>query len=259
VLRSELYTRSASSSPEPSSPIDSDVAARFQEQLASLYGVVPTVSYVADTTVDKGDGDTELDPRAQSTGHEDEEEQEFDFRLFSTATDTKIILKEEEIGEGDFTIRNRNRSYYFTGAIGDERKAQFASAAISGEDVLKGKDTRYWGLEVPWRVKVLRVVHGGQKTVENHRLRDAANGNPEEKKKKPGKKRRIILRERMKKKQAREEAKKKEKESKEEAEREKRTRRNREKKVKRKAKEKAMKVSNGVVDDANPGVGGDVD
>ncbi|PQE22166.1 dolichyl pyrophosphate phosphatase protein [Rutstroemia sp. NJR-2017a WRK4] len=261
VLRSELYTRSASSSPEPSSPIDPDVAARFQEQLASLYGVVPTVSYVDDTTADKGNDTTELDPRAHSNGHgdEDEEEQEFDFRLFSTATDTKIILKEEEIGDGGFTIRNRNRSYYFTGIIGDERRAQFASAAISGEDVLRGKDTRYWGLEVPWRVKVLRVGHGGQKTVGNHGLRDAANGNPEEKKKKPGKKRRIILRERMKKKQAREEAKRREKESKEEAEREKRTRRNREKKVKRKAKGKAMKGSNGVMDDANPGVGGDVD
>ncbi|KAM3080880.1 hypothetical protein ACMFMG_004841 [Clarireedia jacksonii] len=259
VRRSEIYTRSASSSPEPSSPIDPDIAARFQEQLASLYGVVPTVSYTVDTTGGNGNDAKELDSGAPSNGHEEEEEQEFDFRLFSTAADTKIVLKEEKVGDGGFTTRNRNKSYYFTGSIEGERKAQFASAAISGEDVLRGKDTRYWGLEVPWRVKVLRVGHGGQKTVGNHALRDVENGNPEGKKKKPGKKRRIILRERRKKKEAREDAKRREKESKEEAEREKRTRRNREKKVKRKAKEKALKLSDGIVDDAKPGVGGDVD
>lgn len=217
---------------------------------------MPNVSYAVDTTVYNGKDDTELDPRSQSNGQEEEEEQEFDFRLFSTATGNKIVLKEEEIGDGGFTIRNRNKSYYFTGPIEDEKKAQFASVSISGEDVLKGKSTRYWGLEVPWRVKVLRVGHGGQKTVGNHGLGDVANGNPEEKKKKPGKKRRILLRERRRKKEAREEAKKREKDSKEEAEREKRTRRNREKKVKRKAKEKAMKGA--VVDNAELVVGGDL-
>jgi hypothetical protein len=121
---------------------------------------------------------------------------------------------------------------------------------VSGEDILKARKKRAWGLEVPWRVTVLLQTSPNSKSkpTQISNLTPASNSNVRkgeeaaEKKTKPNKKRRIILRERKKKKDSAEEARRKEREAKEEAEREKKTRRNREKKVKRKLKEKAKKA-----------------
>ncbi len=155
--------------------------------------------------------------------------------------------------------RERDRRFYIAEPAAGERKQRFAVAALSGEEVLDLARRRAWGLEVPWRVKAIRVTsvpkskadassdpHLALKTgssLQSGQGEVMISVDPGEKgKRKPGKKRRIILRERQRKVVQREEAKKMERESREEAEREKRTRRNREKKVKRKMKEKALKA-----------------
>ncbi|CAD6440067.1 fac7a9a9-4fdc-4573-b600-31c026309f44 [Sclerotinia trifoliorum] len=256
VRRSDLYTGSSSSSPEPSSPIDPDVSARFQEQLASLYGTILPQPYSVENTVrSELNNDAPHSPRPVD---DRDQEDEFDFRLFSNDKEGKIILKEEVADEGVFTVEERNKSYYFTGPIEGERKEEYAISAVSGENVLRGRHQRYWGWEVPWRVKVLKVGIDGQKMVGNNGLGISNNINGA-KKRKPGKKMRITVRERGRNIQAQEEAMTKEKETKEEAERERRARKNREKKVKRKAKEKALKAAAGGIDHTGPGVDGESD
>jgi hypothetical protein len=155
--------------------------------------------------------------------------------------------------------RERDRRFYIAEPATGERKEGFAFAALSGEDVSDLARRRAWGLEVPGRVRAIRVISTSVAKVKANASSNLAlksghslqygqgevevEVDPGEKGKgKPGKKRRIILRERQRKVVEREEAKRKERESKEEAEREKRTRRNREKKVKRKMKEKASKA-----------------
>ncbi|KAJ8068756.1 hypothetical protein OCU04_002452 [Sclerotinia nivalis] len=256
VRRSDLYIRSPTSSPEPSSPIDPDASARFQEQLASLYGTVSPQPYATESALkSKLSNDAPHSPRPDD---DQDHEEEFDFRLFSNDKEGKVILKEEIADEGVFIVKERNKSYYFTGPNEGKRKEEYAILAVSGENVLRGRDQRYWGWEVPWRVKVMKVGIDGQKMVGNNGLGISNNSNGA-KRRKLGKKMRIIVRERRRKSQAQEEVMTKEKESKEEAERERRARKNREKKVKRKAKEKALKAAAGGIDHTGPGVDGEND
>lgn len=251
MRRSDLYTRSSSSSPEPSSPIDPDASARFHEQLASLYGTIPTQSYATEDAL-KPEFNNDV-PDLPPPEDEQDQEEEFDFRLFSNDNEGKIVLKEEVPDKGVFIVKERNQKYYFTGPIGGKRKEEFASAAVSGEDVLQGKEQRYWGWEVPWRVRVLKVGFAGQKSVGNNGL-GVGNNSHGDKRRKLGKKMRIILRERKRKSDAQQEAMTKEKESKEEADRERKARKNREKKERRKAKEKALKATAGGIDQIGRGV-----
>ncbi|KAB8300377.1 hypothetical protein EYC80_000559 [Monilinia laxa] len=256
VRRSDLYNRSSSSSPEPSSPIDPNASARFHEQLASLYGIIPHQLYATESVL-KPEPNNDA-PHLLPPKDSQDQEEEFDFRLFSNGKESKIVLKEDIADKGVFVVKERNKSYYFTGLIEGKRKEEYAIAAISGEDVSQGRKQRYWGLEVPWRVRVLKVGIGGQKVVGNNGLA-VCNSSNGEKKRKPGKKMRIILRERRRKSQAQDEAIAKEKESKEQAERERRARKNREKKVRRKAKEQALKAAAGGLDQMGPGVDRGVD
>ncbi|CCD34936.1 hypothetical protein BofuT4_P021720.1 [Botrytis cinerea T4] len=253
VRRSDLYTRSSSSSPEPPSPIDPDVSARFHDQLTSLYGPISLQSCAIENTLTF----ELMNDAPHSPPLEDVQDQaeEFDFRLFSNVTEGKIVLKEEAVDKGIFVVQERDKSYYFTGPIEGQRKEEYAIAAISGEDVLEGRGKRYWGLEVPWRVRVVKIGVGGQKKLGSNGLvvRNGSNG---EKKRKLGKKMRILTRERRRTIEAQEQAMTREKESKEEADKERRARKNREKKVKRKAKEKALKAATGGIDQTEPGVDG---
>jgi len=124
---------------------------------------------------------------------------------------------------------------------------QFESAAISGDEILRRRGDRAWGLEVPWRVRILKVyekLKTGQKGEKAVKVLEEAVD--EKKRKKPGKKRRIVLRQRKKKIEEDKERRRKEREQKEETEKEKWTRRNREKKVKRRLKEKAKKAGSAV-------------
>ncbi|KAK0752389.1 hypothetical protein B0T18DRAFT_426868 [Schizothecium vesticola] len=153
---------------------------------------------------------------------EDKEEEEFEFRLFSTSAPTQHVNLAEEVHQGP-AISQRPVEFYVRGALTEEEKARFRAAAVSGEEVVRGARGRAWGLEVPWRV--------GEAKVEGE-----AKG-----RKRPGKKRRIALRIKVK---AAKEAEAK-KMSKEEHLKEKKKRLNREKKLKRRQKEKEKKMAAG--------------
>jgi hypothetical protein len=158
------------------------------------------------------------------------------------------------VGDGGFVVPKRNPKYYFAERAVGEQKWRFEAAALTGEEVLELSKRRAWGLEVPWRVTVLKTAGKSKGVAPTTPQEDqvAVDVGDEAKRKRPGKKRRVILRQRKKKKDELEEKKKREKELKDETEREKRTRRNREKKVKKKMKEKAKKAGGAMGDVAGP-------
>jgi len=206
---------------------------------------------------------------AEAEVESEDGEQEFEFRLFASSNKqtsdggggvNKIVLgdDEEDIGEGGF-IRGRDPRVFIIGRAEGERKLGFQQMSRSGEEVLRQANRRAWGLEVPWRVSVIRIV--GERKFGN--TFDTPNNVEEDggeaKRKRPGKKRRILLRGRRKKIEDDVERRRLDKERKEETEREKRTRRNREKKVKKKLKEKAKKTGMGEGDilEDNKGIDSD--
>lgn len=179
-----------------------------------------------------------------------EEEEEFEFRLFSTSAPTQHINLAEEVHQGP-AMSQRPVEFYVRGPLTEEEKARFRAAAVSGEEVVMGARGRAWGLEVPWRV--VRIVGGRRgkkgrgaeagKVVGEAKGKGEVEGEGEPKgRKRPGKKRRIALR--IKLKVVKEEEAKKM--SKEEHLKEKKKRLNREKKLKRRQKEKEKKMAAGL-------------
>ncbi|KAI1609719.1 hypothetical protein EDD36DRAFT_467783 [Exophiala viscosa] len=186
------------------------------------------------------------------------DEQEFDFRLFTTAAtqpSQAIRLSATpppadptevpSLDEANFLRPNRPDNYYFTSALPPNSigalKSQYATVALSTTDVLSLATLTNWpGTAIPWRcihVKLTKPTKLSQghdrKTVTKqlHSTTDSRRG-------RPSKKRRILFRKRL----ALRANLAAQAEHDEEAEREKRTRRNREKKVKRKEREKRKKL-----------------
>lgn len=182
-----------------------------------------------------------------------DEEKEFEFRFFAGEAVHRIVLRDEVVvkGEGGLVNMRDPRVFFVPKAVG-ERRLGLESMALSGEQVLKAAKRRAWGLEVPWRVKVIKVSEKLSQKAVSESNEDAILGvelddsDAVNKKKKPGKKRRIILRERKKKRDELAELWRTERQRKEETEKEKRTRKNREKKLKRRMKERALKAAGGV-------------
>ncbi|KAH8682873.1 hypothetical protein BGZ60DRAFT_524221 [Tricladium varicosporioides] len=270
VRRNELYTRSRSSSPALSSP-DPELEKQFLARLASLYGPITTSSNATTSNVDSQSFNG-LDKRDIENMVEDAEEapenHEFEFRLFSTSATSfrknpglqKIILEEEDsyLGGGRFIKPCRDPAYYFASKAEGDKKLRFDTIALTGKQVEELSKQRAWGLEVPWRVRVLAIGANSRLQVDGTitgKVETVVEGKGG-KRKKPGKKRRIILREAKKKRELLTEQRRKEQELKEETEKEKRTRKNREKKVKRKLREKAKKSGGNsatITSTANPG------
>ncbi|KAA6413223.1 MAG: hypothetical protein FRX48_02967 [Lasallia pustulata] len=102
---------------------------------------------------------------------EEEEEEGFSFRLFSTSTakrsgsaglqpnPQKIVIKSPSpsLSEPGFTHPRRPARYYFTGASSPSKRQQYEAAAISGQDVLNAQNTPYPGHSLPWRVLTLTL------------------------------------------------------------------------------------------------------
>jgi hypothetical protein len=240
IRRADLARSSSSRSPSP----DADLTAAYHARLARIYGA-PAEPPLAATS-----RDTSPEPE-----QEEQEEEEVAFRLFGGGGARQIVIREEDAGEGGFL--GRDPRVWVVGRAEGERRVGIEGCAVEGEEVRRGVRRRAWGLEVPWRVL---VVKGGREKGERNKDGNKGVGLSVEgdvvegMRKKPGKKRRIELR--MKKRRAEEEKERKMKEGreKEEAEREKRTRRNREKKVKRKMKEKAEKAMKAGEGAGSPGV-----
>ena len=229
VVRREALIRED----EVADALDPELESELRQRLAKLFGSVTSLPAPIATRA-LGDDDAET-----------EAEQVFEFRLFEGGP-RKIILQEEEgMGDGGFVAMRDPRIFVVARAEG-ERKAAFERAAIDGEEILKGATKRAWGLEVPWRVKVVRAP--GKPAWKSHDVEVSIQVvDTDTKRKKPGKKQRIILRGRHKKAEEIARRKKAEEASKEEAEREKKTRKNRDKKLKKRMKEKAGKANGGAV------------
>ena len=226
VRREDLLSprSSRSSSPDP------ELVAAYHARLASIYSG-PVLELERRETEER---------QEQESGNDEEEEQEegFAFRLFGGQDARQIVIREEVAGDGAFVNRKDPR-VFIVGKAQGERRREFESVAVSGEDLLRGRERRAWGLEVPWRVVVIRGsgrVKGGE---------DKRSKREDGKRRKAGKKRRILIRERKRMADKEKERRAGEEKEKEERDREKRTRRNREKKVKRKMKEKAKKAGDG--------------
>ena len=144
VRREDLHSRSPSpQSATPDVALETLFRERFEENYTSAKECGPLQSEI---------------PAVEATVEEpNEEEEAFDFRLFSTSarkpsdstgaqdTPRKIVIKSPSpvIGESGFTRAPRPESYYFAGASTLERRQQFEQVALSGQEVLKGQDFRY--------------------------------------------------------------------------------------------------------------------
>ncbi|KUJ11435.1 uncharacterized protein LY89DRAFT_786371 [Mollisia scopiformis] len=265
-----MHSRSASPSPSPSPELQKALNAH----LASLYGPISS----SPPSPTQHPQPQHPSSQKQTPSFEPSVEFEFEFCLFSTTTTTttttgatpqKIILETDNdeaetnnqaasgSSRGGF-LRPRPREYYISSGPSDEVRAHYASAALEGEDVLRLAGGRNWGLEVPWRVSVLRSRQSkGMGVGDGARIEGGEEEVEKGKKTKAGKKRRILLREKRRKKEVAEEGRRRREEEREVAEREKRTRRNREKKVKRKMKERAMKGVGGGGGEGEGGSEGD--
>lgn len=251
VCRADL--RSRSSSPSSGAEPDEEIQHLLQSRLAEVYGPIATLPVIANTQVG---GKTTLEPESQADGGDDG----FEFRLFATSKGSKcpsdlktgrIILEEDDesvVGNGGFIIPWRDPRYYFTGEVTELQKQQYGTAAVSGEDVLRGLQIRHAGLEVPWRVSTIKVGISSYKklAVQDIGVKDEEKApvDGQSKRKRIGKKMRILHRKREK---IHKELQLFEQEKlavRESAEREKKTKRNREKQQKKRAKEKAKKAGN---------------
>ncbi|RKF80623.1 hypothetical protein GcC1_034030 [Golovinomyces cichoracearum] len=214
---------------------------------------------------------------------EEDSEREYEFFLFSKGHSTfppKIILRREhqqcqanlEKRKSGFMVPHRPMSYYFAPKAKDKIKVQYFSSAVEGETIRQWSRQRAWGLEMPWRVRVLKthdcsknswnpnkeskIVQGSNNddcepginylinSVQKRIKLEAQENSTIIKKKRPGKKSRISVRKKKRALVVLEEQQTREKEFKIQAERLKRIRRNREKKIKRKLKKKVVHIEN---------------
>ncbi|KAK4203909.1 hypothetical protein QBC40DRAFT_274128 [Triangularia verruculosa] len=247
VRREDLYSSSDEEDVQDNgaSPQDADILRQKLSSLLAIDLAAPPPQNATEVDVSMVDADQEP-AKLPSENEANQEEEEFVFRLFSSAPVQTVVLapKDDEViaSAEDVPFKERPISYYIQQPLSPEEQEKIRHSALSGQDVLALSKQRAWGLEVPWRVTKIEIVSnkkpvkstGGGKVVEEE----------DKKKKRPGKKTRIKLRIREQKRKE-EEGKKL---TKEEHLKEKKKRLNREKKLKRRQKEKAKKAVNGTAD-----------
>lgn len=148
------------------------------------------------TAINDGSSDLESDDGAgdDAMQMDDAGEEEFAFRLFSSAAPAQKIILEEDLGpkgEGGFVHPARPLPYYMVTSLSEQQKQEYAFASVSGDQVLARSHGRHWGLELPWKVttiSVTRKCRPGEVT--------GSKEAGDEKKRRPGKKQRISLRKR---------------------------------------------------------------
>jgi hypothetical protein len=221
VRREDLY---ASDHDEDVSPSDPEAlaarSAALQAQLARVFGPI-------DIDIPSGPAPHDSAPKHDTNATEPEPEETevgaFEFRLFATDSATaaptqKIVIDEPpepELGDGAFVVPQRESSWYFAEPATGRRREEFESVAVRGEDVLCHQRDRAWGLEVPWRVRILKISKKEATVLKlNGGLGNAVVGMAEEKitRTKPNKKRRIVLRMEKRAREEMEEARRKQRE-----------------------------------------------
>lgn len=179
---------------------------------------------------------------------EEDEPEEFEFRLFAstTAEATKVVLESDKpvnLGEGTVLMPDRPLTYFLAPRSTGKLREKFDFAAVSGDDVMAYAEQRWWGREMPWKI-IARIPANSSLTAAQTKI--IAQKLPEGTKRKRN---RPCKKDRMKKhiKQRTLKAKKEEEEkmmvSKEEHLKEKKKRLNHAKKLRRRAKEKEKKAA----------------
>ncbi|KAK5658502.1 hypothetical protein OQA88_1894 [Cercophora sp. LCS_1] len=228
VRRQDLYDSASDrgSSPDVDSEREAELRAKLNAQLSSLL----QLDVQTDDVLMQDDDEKTV---VQSPP----EQEEFEFRLFSTLEPSKIVLvnPEDEKHNGP-PISVRPISFYVRGELSPEERERFEHAAVNANQILAEAKKRAWGLEVPWRVTRI-IVRGKQQT-----RSDGKDGETKGRKR-PGKKRRIAIRIKTKAAREKAEAEEKQKMTKEEHLREKKKRLNRAKQIKRRQKAKEQKMA----------------
>ena len=138
----------------PPSPQSDTLEIAYLERLRDEYGSPPAQPTLPDLTptVNKS-----LHPNPTHDPTQDVAEiegEEYEFRLFSrpSAVDTanstnvqRIAIRSPTPPNGDpgFVIPQRPRAYYFTGDLDALRKERVDTAAVSGEEILAGLETKW--------------------------------------------------------------------------------------------------------------------
>ncbi|KAM0335816.1 hypothetical protein ACHAQA_000866 [Verticillium albo-atrum] len=214
--------------------------AKLQAQLASTLTFAP---------LDAPKAATQETPATDAQeGDQQHDEEEFEFRLFSSAKPAaKVVLPDDDEGaprEGAM-LRRRPLRYYITEELTAQQRAEIEFAAVSADDVLAGAARRWWGMEMPWR-----VTHVEVKGKPAAKKGTAAAGLREDgKRKRPGQKKRLALRTREREGKRKAEEAERLKASKEEQLKEKKKRLNRQRKLKRRAKAKEERAAAGLPSD----------
>lgn len=195
-------------------------------------------------TQDSPSGEPSGAPEAQDAQDEDEDmgNEEFAFRLFSTAQPTQKVVLEEEVepqGEGGFVVPTRPLSYYVVKTSTGRQREEYDFAAVSGDEIFQRSKTRSWGLELPWKVTTLTVTRKANPGDTSRDAKDVI------KRRRPNKKQRIVLRKKVKAQEEKKKAAAQKSIEKEEHIKDKKKRLNRLKKLRRRAKNKEQKQDAG--------------
>ncbi|KAF4464432.1 hypothetical protein FALBO_8744 [Fusarium albosuccineum] len=237
---------------------DVELRARLNAQIARSLGLDSHAQPPSDLTTgnshlagSKGSGDDQVGGLEAAGVARDDNEDEFAFRLFSSAPPAQKVVLEEDVeptGDGGF-IHGRPLSYYMVTNASAQQKQEYAIAAMSGDQVLTRSHDRAWGLELPWKVTkitVTRKIRPGEKA-------DDDSDEAAKRKRRPGKKQRISLRKRAKTKEEKKAAEVQRLADKEEHIKDKKKRLNRLKKLRKRAKareqKQAIKGEGGAGDD----------
>jgi hypothetical protein len=151
---------------------------------------------------------TETDPGATKDGKNEEDDgvdDEFTFRLFRTDKPAaKVVLPDDkplDTTNAGFVVPQRPLSHYVATQPTAEQQSQFEMSALTGDDIISMSKRRWWGMEMPWRVKTVTVLvdrmRGTVTRTERgqdpaHKIR--ADGSLLKGRKRPGKKKRIKTR-----------------------------------------------------------------
>ncbi|WYZ38883.1 hypothetical protein EsH8_III_000797 [Colletotrichum jinshuiense] len=251
VRREDLEASSEDEAAGHGDQQDAELLAKLHARMAGMLDLSSTQTAPAAT---KGSAPTTEDPSPEAKDADDGPE-EFEFRLFTTTDPaTKIALVDEDElamqGDGDM-LRKRPMSYYIAEAPTSEEKAEFAFAAVSGEDVLGRAQQRWWGMEMPWRVT--RVTAGAPKKGAKPTQEDGEEAGAAARRRRPGKKKRVALRMKERERKKKSEEQEKAKMGKEEALKEKKKRLNRLKKLRKRAKAKEGKKGEDGADGGDSG------
>ena len=245
VRREELFGDSDASSRSGSDDEDGDaesLRARMNAKIAQSLGLRTDETRLDDvlTPATQNQDDSSGGPDAEEDEAEDDG---FEFRLFnSSEAAPKIVLEDESEPQGEGgLVAGRPHSAYLVAKVPARLKMQYDYAATSGEDIMARSSQRFWGQELPWKVRTVSVVRRADGKVDGKVASDDDEGPA--RRKRPGKKRRIALRTKERAEKEKREAAAKRGTEKEDHLKDKKKRLNRLKKLRRRAKDREKKTA----------------